>query len=99
MSGVLQIVRGFVKGAAAIVGVQICWLLVGTLTIMKLGRHGPLELAAASLGNLALNLFGLMLCSAPLFAMDEIAPQAWVAGMKKKTWCGKGTANSKGRQT
>ena len=72
--------RAFVLGAAEIVGVQLCLLLIGCLTLMKLGRLGALELAAASLGQLSFNVLGQMLCNAPMFALDEIAPQAWGAG-------------------
>ena len=70
----------FARGTASIVGVQLCLLLVTSMTLMRMGRLGSLELAAGSLGNLCFNVFGQMLCGAPMFVLDEFAPQAWGAG-------------------
>ena len=57
-------------------------LLVPALTTMHVGHAATTAapLAAASLGVLAFNVAGNMIVTAPLSAMDTIAPQAFGAG-------------------
>ena len=60
-------------------------LLLPAVTTMRVGHSATAEdaasyLAAASIGILAFNVAGQMIASAPLAAMDTIAPQAHGAG-------------------
>ena len=59
-------------------------LLMPALTTMRVGHNGATatDLAGASVGILAFNVAGNMISTAPLAAMDTIAPQAFGAGNK-----------------
>jgi MATE family multidrug resistance protein len=74
------LIRSIGAGSVPILLVQVITYLVIMLTIMRVGRESTDWLAAATLGSLVFNLFGLMLVVAPQIAMDTIAPQAFGAG-------------------
>jgi len=72
----------FFAGAVPIFLVDGAKLLVPGLTVMHIGysASSAIPLAAASLGVLTFNVCGNMIITAPLSAMDTIAPQMFGAG-------------------
>ena len=73
----------FLAASLPIALVDLIKLLLPSLTIMHVGAsssNSTTELAGASLGVLTFNVAGNMISTAPLVAMDTIAPQAYGAG-------------------
>ena len=71
---------GFFASALPIAMVDGIKLLIPALSTMVAGHDDTTTLAAASLGVLTFNVCGNMIATAPLSAMDTIAPQAYGAG-------------------
>ena len=71
----------FFASSVPIFLVDFIKLAVITITTMKVGRAlSTTALAGASMGALCFNVAGNMIASAPLAAMETIAPQAFGAG-------------------
>ena len=75
---------GFFVSSLPIALVDFIKLAIVSITTMRVGHHGATatDLAGASVGVLAFNVAGNMIITAPLAAMDTIAPQAFGAGDK-----------------
>ena len=72
---------GFFVSSLPIALVDFVKLLLPAITTAVVGHHGtPTDLAGASLGILAFNIAGQMIATAPIAALDTIAPQAYGAG-------------------
>ena len=77
----LRVATGFFVSSLPIALVDGAKLLITSTATMHIGHAGSAtSLAAASLGVMTFNVAGNMVISAPLSAMDTIAPQSFGSG-------------------
>lgn len=78
MSGIRREVRGLLKLAGPVIGVQLGMMAMGTVDVMMLGRVDEVALAAGALGN-SIGFGILMFPFGVLMALDPLVSQAFGA--------------------
>ena len=78
MSGIRREVRGLLKLAGPVIGVQLGMMTMGTVDVMMLGRVDEVALAAGALGN-SIGFGILMFPFGVLMALDPLVSQAFGA--------------------
>ena len=75
----------FFVSSLPIAVVDFIKLLLPAITTMRVGHQGAtaVDLAGASVGVLTFNIAGNMIMTAPLNAMDSVAPQSYGAGNRQ----------------